>query len=122
VICLMRPAAIDEHHFPNARAFAPQRWLTDSGPSAASAKRVAMPFGAGPRLCPGRYLAMVEIKMVTAMLLSNFDIEEVATSDGDEPEERLALTMAPHGLRLKLRTRSTGSAPDAREHKDHLGA
>ena len=34
-----------------------------------SAKRVAMPFGAGPRICPGRYLALLEIKMVMAMLL-----------------------------------------------------
>ena len=107
VICLMRPPAIDERHFPNARAFDPQRWLSDSTQSMTSAKRVAMPFGAGPRLCPGRYLAMVEIKMVVAMMLSSFDIENVATPDGREPRERLALTMAPVGLRLKLRARPT---------------
>ncbi|HMC16117.1 MAG TPA: cytochrome P450 [Albitalea sp.] len=47
VICLMRPAAVDERHFADAQAFRPERWL--AGPSASSSKRVAMPFGAGPR-------------------------------------------------------------------------
>jgi cytochrome P450 len=110
VLCLMRPSAVDERHFPNAHTFDPQRWLSDSAQSATSAKRVAMPFGAGPRLCPGRYLAMVEIKMVMAMILRSFDIEEVTTPDGREPQERLALTMAPVGLRLKLRTRPGSAA------------
>lgn len=105
VMCLMRPAAVDERHFPDAQAFEPARWLADGGPAraAASAKRVAMPFGAGPRLCPGRYLAVLEMKMALAMLLAGFELESVATPDGAEPREHLALTMAPVGLRLKLK-------------------
>jgi cytochrome P450 len=103
VMCLMRPAAVDERNFPNARAFDPGRWLGEGTPSLASAKRVVMPFGAGPRLCPGRYLAMVEMKMLIAMLLAGFGIEEVSTPDGREPRELMALTMSPVGLRLKLR-------------------
>jgi cytochrome P450 len=61
-----------------------------------------MPFGAGPRLCPGRYLAILEMKMVIAMLLGGFDIEQVTTPDGREAQEHLAFTMYPVGLRLKL--------------------
>jgi cytochrome P450 len=64
-----------------------------------------MPFGAGPRLCPGRYLAMLEMKMVMAMLLAGFDLESVGTADGAEPLERMAFTMQPVGLKLKLRPR-----------------
>ena len=104
VMCLMRPAPTDERHFPNAATFEPARWLERE--RAAAGKRVSMPFGAGPRLCPGRYLAMLEMKMVAAMLLAGFDIEEVATPDGAEPREHLALTMSPVGLRLRIRGRS----------------
>ncbi|HJS76687.1 MAG TPA: cytochrome P450 [Burkholderiales bacterium] len=101
LMCLMRAGAIDERRFPDARAFDPARWL--SGATAASPKRVSMPFGAGPRLCPGRYLAILEMKMVMTMLLDNFEIEHVGTPDGGEAREHLAFTMYPEELRLKLK-------------------
>src|SRR5207237_1518171 len=91
VMCLMRPAAVDEGHFDHAQDFRPERWL--AGLSASSSKRVAMPFGAGPRICPGRYLALAEMKMVIAMLYGGFEVEAVTTPDGGEAQERLALTM-----------------------------
>jgi cytochrome P450 len=105
VMLLMRPAATDERHFPAPQAFDPARWLADEAPgrTASSAKRVAMPFGAGPRLCPGRYLAMHEMKMAIAMLLGGFEIESVSTAEGGEPREHLSFTMAPTGLRMRLR-------------------
>jgi hypothetical protein len=52
--------------------------------------------------------------MVLSMLVRNFDIERVATPDGQPPSERLTFTMAPVGLQLTLRRRqeaSTGQAP-----------
>ncbi|HTM59915.1 MAG TPA: cytochrome P450 [Burkholderiales bacterium] len=105
VMCLMRPGATDERNFPSSQTYDPTRWMSEAGPKAASsAKRVSMPFGAGPRLCPGRYLAMLEMKMVLAMLLSVFEIESVTAPGGGEPRETLALTMSPVGLRLRLRT------------------
>jgi cytochrome P450 len=108
IMCLMRAGATDERRFPDAQSFDPQRWL--SGASASSPKRVAMPFGAGPRLCPGRYLAILEMKMVMGMLLSSFEIESVATPDGGEAREHLAFTMYPVGLRLRLREKAQASA------------
>jgi cytochrome P450 len=108
-MCLMRAGATSERHFPDPQSFDPERWL--SGVSSSSAKRVAMPFGAGPRLCPGRYLAILEMKMVMAMLLSSFEIESVITPDGGEAREHLAFTMSPVGLRLKLRPRATETEP-----------
>ena len=102
VMCLMRPGATDERHFIDAQAFQPERWLDSTAKSATSAKRVSMPFGAGPRLCPGRYLAILEMKMVIAMLLAGFDVKSVGTANGAEPREHLAFTMAPVGLRMTL--------------------
>jgi cytochrome P450 len=101
IMCLMRPAAVDERHFAAAHEFRPERWL--SGTAASSAKRVSMPFGAGPRMCPGRYLALEEMKMVIAMLLGGFEIDDVSAPGGGEPQEHLAFTMSPVGLVMRLR-------------------
>jgi len=110
-VCLMRAGSLQEHSFPQARAFRPERWLAGEGAAAhslASAKRVVMPFGAGPRMCPGRYLALAEIKMAAAMLLANFELESVG-ADGGEPVEKIALTMYPVGLRMRLALRAAAS-------------
>ncbi len=108
VWCALRHDSLEERHFADPLKFDPQRWLGEPGhPSqaASSAKRISMPFGAGPRVCPGRYLALLEIKMAIAMLLAHFDIESVNTPDGGEPREFLAFTMAPVGLKMRLRER-----------------
>ena len=101
--CVMRGDSVSDQHFPNAQAFEPERWLGGPSGAASSAKRVSMPFGAGPRICPGRYLALLEIKMAMAMLLAHFDIDEVSTPDGAEAVEQMAFTMMPVGLRMRLR-------------------
>lgn len=108
VWCVIRHDSLQERWFEAAQEFRPQRWLAEGSPgaAAASAKRVAMPFGAGPRICPGRYLAMLEMKLVMATLLGGFDIESVETPGGAEAEEALAFTMAPAGLCMRLRPRT----------------
>jgi cytochrome P450 len=108
VIGLLRHDSMSERHVPNASAFIPERWLADGGPArqAASSRRTSMPFGAGPRMCPGRYLALLEMKMAMALLLGRFDIESVDTPDGLEPREQLSFTMQPVGLRMRLRERA----------------
>jgi cytochrome P450 len=105
VINLMRHDSVDDRFMPDAQAFKPERWLGEDGLSPASAKRISMPFGAGPRICPGRYLALQEMKMVLLTLLQHFEIDFVGTAGGGEPEERLAFAMAPVGLRMRLRLR-----------------
>lgn len=108
VLTLMRPDATDERFVPDAARFNPERWLEGGDPAVAarSPKRVSMPFGAGPRICPGRYLALLEIKMAIAMLLAHFDIDALETPDGREPAEHMSFTMAPAGLTIRLRERA----------------
>jgi cytochrome P450 len=101
---VLRHDSVSSRHFDNPAAFEPQRWLDDAQPPLSSAaKRAAMPFGSGPRMCPGRYLALLEMKMAMAMLLSCFEIEAVDTPDGGPAQERMAFTMNPVGLSMRLR-------------------
>jgi cytochrome P450 len=111
IINVMRRDSVSDEHLPRAAAFEPERWLAGGGPAAAAhaasaAKRLSMPFGAGPRICPGRYLALLEMKMAMVALLGHFDIESVGTPDGKPAAEKLSFTMMPVGLALRLRERS----------------
>ena len=102
VWCVMRHDSVAAEHFERPTEFDPQRWLGEG--DASHAKRVSMPFGAGPRTCPGRYLALTEMKMALAMLLDSFDIESVEAPGGHdvEAEERMSFTMVPVGLRMRV--------------------
>ena len=100
VVTLLRHDGVSEAQLPRAAAFEPERWLGEN-----SLKRLSMPFGAGPRICPGRYLALLEMKMAIASLLGGFDIQSVESPGGIEAAERLAFTMMPVGLRMRLRER-----------------
>ena len=101
---VLRHDSVGERHFENPQAFMPERWLQDAPrPLSPAAKRTAMPFGSGPRMCPGRYLALLEMKLAMAMLLSSFDIESVNTPDGAPAREKMAFTMTPVGLSMRLK-------------------
>ena len=107
VLLLMRHDTVSEEVFPQAEAFRPERWLPEGAALAPPhAKRLSMPFGGGPRICPGRFLALLEIKLAAAMLLRHFDIVGLDTPDGLPPREHMALTMVPLGLSLRLRERA----------------
>lgn len=107
VNALLRRDSVDEKLVPNAAAFEPERWLAKDEPGqvANAAKRLSMPFGAGPRMCPGRYLALLEMKMAMATLLNRFDITSVDAPGGGEAQERQAFAMLPVGLTMRLRER-----------------
>jgi cytochrome P450 len=111
VVTLMRRDSVSDAHVPRAAAFEPERWLVEGGPgqAASAAKRISMPFGAGPRICPGRYLALLEMKMAMATLLGQFEILGVDTPDGREALERLSFTMSPVGLRMRLQAKGAVS-------------
>jgi cytochrome P450 len=68
-----------------------------------------MPFGAGPRTCPGRYLALLEMKLAMAMLLARFDILSVATAHGGAPREKMGFVMEPEALQMRLLLRPDGA-------------
>ncbi|MCY7306834.1 MAG: cytochrome P450 [Rhodoferax sp.] len=112
VWCVMRHDTLNQAYFDQALQFEPQRWLDwgQGNRAASAAKRVSMPFGAGPRVCPGRFLAMLEMKLVVAMLFRNFDIGQIGVAHGGSPREHLSFTMAPVGLRMQLHPRDAAGA------------
>ncbi|WP_268963041.1 cytochrome P450 [Paraburkholderia nemoris] len=61
-------------------------------------------FGAGPRVCPGRYLAAVEMRLVLSMLMRSFKIE--LAIDPAEIEEVSAFTMVPNQMPIRLTPRA----------------
>ena len=79
--------------YPNPDCFQPDRWTTIQ-PDAYAYN----PFSAGPRLCIGAGFAMMEIKIVLAMLLQRYRLEFVP----QKPIDRSGIiVMAPkHGLSL----------------------
>lgn len=109
VWAVLRHDSVSSQYFDHPNDFKPERWLPDAAqPLSAEARRASIPFGSGPRMCPGRYLALLEMKMAMAMLLSSFDVAAVDTPDGQIAAELLAFTMNPVGLTMKLREREIG--------------
>ncbi|OCL10396.1 benzoate 4-monooxygenase cytochrome P450 [Glonium stellatum] len=49
--------------------FKPERWIEDQGDDLT----VAQPFGVGPRMCIGRNIALMEMRLIVAKLLWTFD-------------------------------------------------
>jgi cytochrome P450 len=111
LIMLSRPSALDAHNFPDPDAYRPERWLGENAESADDTRRRIFPFGGGPRYCPGRYLAMVEIKMVASMAFAGFRVS--LADDPDSIEEHFTFTMGPARLPMRFAERGPLGAPPA---------
>nr|UDO47457.1 cytochrome P450 [Pandoravirus massiliensis] len=63
-------------HWDEPDVFRPERWLA-SGDKGADARVIcgSIPFGAGPRACPGSKLALLEIRTVIAALVDAIEFE-----------------------------------------------
>jgi len=98
-----------EGQWPQPHAFEPERFLTsaDSNSSAASARDrqlardVWLPFGLGPRKCPGAAFALQEALLVLAELVRRY---ELLPADGPQPDLAGRLTLrSRNGIRVRLR-------------------
>ena len=55
--------------------FRPERWLGNDEKYLNDRLNASLPFGTGPRVCIGRNLAYLEMRLILCHLLWNFDIE-----------------------------------------------
>ena len=98
-----RFAATQDENFTNGKSFYPERWMKETKCPMHSLEAY-IPFGGGPRFCPGRNLALLEIKLVLAMLFKNFDLEMVTPHEGIK--EIMAFTMMASDFKVRLKNRS----------------
>jgi cytochrome P450 len=104
VLALLAHLGTQEENFSDANDFRPERWLETSEPhEGAHNSKAFMPFGAGPRFCPGRQLAMLQIKMVMSMLCRDFEIS--LPKDAAPLEDRYNFTVGPTHVYAMLRPR-----------------
>jgi len=103
IIALSRIPARDAAYFDEPTQFLPERWLDGPGAGKAHDPSVHVPFGSGPRICPGRTLALLEMRLILGAVYKNFDVERVGSSA--DVRERLSFTMCPTNLRVKVRRR-----------------
>lgn len=103
VLALTRHCAVNEQYFSNAKCFDPNRWLPNTTHSIHETKAFG-PFGTGPRFCPGRNLALAEIKFCLAMLCKHFNFER--DKQAEPVTERLTFTMYPANLTIKFSSRN----------------
>ncbi len=104
ILALSGYVGMQEANFARASEFRPERWLQGAGESTdAHNMKAFMPFGGGPRYCPGRKLAMLQIKMVTAMLCRDFEVSR--PSDAPAMHDIYNFTVGPTHLHALLRPR-----------------
>ena len=102
VICLTRGPGLDSQHFPSPEKFNPDRWIEN--PKLAGGNNFYLPFGGGPRFCPGRSLALIEMSMVLSMICRHFTIELVTPFEEIKDSFFLASGPSPFEVKLKRRT------------------
>ncbi|MNP64783.1 Cytochrome P450 [compost metagenome] len=80
----------------------PGRWLDDTR-FADDNRKALMPFGSGPRYCPGHRLAKLECIMAISTLARNFNV--VVDAHAGETIEVYAFTLCPSHVSVKLSRR-----------------
>ncbi len=102
VFVMIRAIMNDLRNFGRPNEFLPERWLDDERPEGlAHSPKLDFSFGGGPRICPGRPLALLETAMVASMVAKGFDLEPA----NGEVHERIGFTLGPDDLRLRFRPR-----------------
>jgi len=75
----------DERYFPRGEEFVPERW-TEEKSELVLDKRAFIPWGYGAHACAGKQLALNEMKITIAKLVSEFELE-IGESDDDKKWE-----------------------------------
>lgn len=97
-----RSVHFEEEFYPEAERFNPERWLGEGE----QLPFTYIPFGGGPRTCLGMHFAMLEMQVVLAMLLREYEWDLVPGQDLSF--KQIPLPVPRSGLLVELRQRKAG--------------
>ncbi|WP_434041921.1 MULTISPECIES: cytochrome P450 [Sorangium] len=104
VVALTRAIGRKPEYFSDPESFRPERWLAGAPATLPHEPRMALAFGSGPRICPGRSMALLECAVTVGMVLRSFTVQ---LADHTAPvRERMAFAMQPEGLRVRFTKRA----------------
>ncbi|RSL53645.1 hypothetical protein CEP53_007702 [Fusarium sp. AF-6] len=90
--------------FPDPERFHPSRWLE----ATKEMRDGVMPFGGGARVCIGKHLARMELRLGTARFFHAFPSATVSTSEGMSDQDmipKVFFLLAPNGGRCLIEAR-----------------
>lgn len=93
----------DPSAYPNPEEFDPLRWA--SQPGAPDREQLYIPFGQGPRACPGRNFAIAQAVETILSMFSRFEVSTTRLED-ITPDPRT--TLLPAGMQIRLNPRAAG--------------
>ena len=91
----------DPKVFPNPAVFAPDRWLSKTGPTE-DMKSIFMPFSKGTRGCLGSHLAMMQLKLTTGTFIKDFVVTGASTMNAGDMDMKDHFAMMPAGGKCDL--------------------
>ena len=85
ILLRVRPRAIlhNPELYPEPEVFNPERFLNDDG-TFQDDPTIALAFGVGKRICPGRHFVDATLFMVAASVLSVFNVTKARDEHGHE--------------------------------------
>ncbi|KAI1026511.1 hypothetical protein LB503_013573 [Fusarium chuoi] len=97
----------DPQVYPDPSSFSPERWLAGDEKSQKLSDRYLMPFGYGGRVCLGKALATMELKMLMASLYLEHESLPTTISNAGTMKQCSTHDAVPKGLRCVVKFRKT---------------
>ena len=91
----------DKSVFQNPNIYIPERWINEKGEYAPNTS-VFLPFGGGPRVCPGRHLASMVVFIFITRIVKHFKLEEISGHENSLESEFGLSIPPPRNLKIKM--------------------
>jgi cytochrome P450 len=82
----------DPETYPDPEEFKPERFLNEDG-SVRDDPTLALAFGAGKRICPGRHIVDATLFIVVSSVLSAFNVTKAKDENGNEIPVKAEVTI-----------------------------